>query len=178
VGFVHFRKVGRVEPTFLLGQKKPWLFSRSGRIFRQRTAAHVLAEAIVKSFLRNGQQLIQYGQLVGVCTAAVVVSPFWLRWGLWLMFSLLLGFWVRSFWRGRCSHALFHVWFPKGSIPKSGWVIDFSVLHLLGFLPLSVAVGIVSFSGWWGLWMIPAGWGAGRLTAHLFADWEACRCVR
>lgn len=129
-------------------KKRPWLFPRSGRIFRKQTAAHVLAEAVIKSFFRNGQQLIQYGQLVGVCTMAVVVSPFWLRWGLWLLFSLLLGLWVRSYWRGWCSHALFRVWFPEGSIPKSGFIIAFSVLHLLGFLPLSVAVGIPSFGGW------------------------------
>ncbi|MDN4592697.1 hypothetical protein [Polycladomyces subterraneus] len=64
------------------------------------------------------------------------------------------------------------MWFPAGSIPKSGLVIAFSVLHLIGFLPLSVAVGIVSFSGWWVLWMIPAGWAAGRFTVHLFAGWE------
>ncbi|MDN4592698.1 ABC transporter permease [Polycladomyces subterraneus] len=58
-------------------KKRPWLFPRSGRIFRKQTAAHVLAEVVIKSFFRNGHQLIQYGQLVGVCTAAVVASPFW-----------------------------------------------------------------------------------------------------
>jgi ABC-2 type transport system permease protein len=153
-------------------KKRPWLFPHSGRIFRKRTAAHVLAEAVIKSFFRNGQQLIQYGQLVGVCTTAVVASPLWLRWGLWLLFSVLLGLWVRSFWRGWRSHALFRVWFPEGTVPKSGLVTAFTVLHLFGFLPLSVAVGIVSLGGWGGWWMIPAGWAVARLTAHLFAGWE------
>ncbi|MBN2907970.1 ABC transporter permease [Polycladomyces sp. WAk] len=160
-------------------KKKPWLFPRSGRIFRQRTAAHVLAEAIIKSFLRNGQQLIQYGQLVGVCTAAIVASPFWLRWGLWLMFSLLLGFWVRSFWRGWCSHVLFHVWFPEGSIPKSGLVIAFSFLHLLGFLPLSVAVGIVSFKRLVGIVDDPRRLGGGAVSRPPVCRLgSVCRCVR
>lgn len=75
----------------------PWLFRRSQRLFRRRTAGHALAEFAVKAFFRSGTQLRLYVQFTAVGTFAVWYVPGFLKWAVWPVLLLLLALWMKQY---------------------------------------------------------------------------------
>ncbi|MEW9031651.1 MAG: ABC transporter permease [Planifilum fimeticola] len=154
-------------------KKRPLLFPRSNPLFRRRTVSHIVAEAVIKSFLRSGRQLIPYFQLVAVCAVALLVTPTALRWGCWILFSFLFSLWGRSVWREwRSSNGMFDVWAQSGFKVRGAFQKAVFVLQQIGFLPLSAVMGAVTFGPWGMVWMIGAGWAFSRYTVSLFARRE------
>lgn len=153
--------------------KRPWLFPRSTPLFRRRTASRIVAEAVIKSFLRSGRQLVPYFQLVAFCAVALLVTPTVLRWGCWILFSFLFSLWGRSVWREwRSSNGMFAVWAQSGFKVRGAFQKAVFVLQQIGFLPLSAVMGAVTFGPWGMVWMIGAGWAVSWYTVSLFARRE------
>lgn len=179
---IDYEQIQRMKWTsFLLGRsgvihrprywvkKRPLLFPRSNPVFRKRTASNIVAEAVIKSFLRSGRQLLSYCQFVVFCVFALIVTPVWLRWACWILFSVLFALWGRSFWREwRSSNGLFNVWAQSDFKTRTAYQKAVFVLQQIGFLPLSAVMGTVTFGVWGTVLMLPAGWALSYVTVFLF----------
>jgi ABC-2 type transport system permease protein len=155
-------------------KKRPLLFRHSNPIFRRRTASHIVAEAVIKSFLRSGHQLVPYGQFIAVCAFALLVTSMGLRWGCWILFSFLFSLWGRSFWREwRSANGMLHVWSQAGFQAHRAYRKAVFVLQQIGFLPLSAFLGAVTFGPWGMILMVPAGWALSYVIVFLFFRLEA-----
>ncbi|MGG0717391.1 ABC transporter permease [Robertmurraya massiliosenegalensis] len=90
-----------LEKTKVITRKRPWLFRKSRRIFRRRTATNGFIELFAKVFIRNSSHLLTYFQICSVTAAAVlIIPPLWIKCVilggfLLMMWSWLVGVWER-----------------------------------------------------------------------------------
>ncbi|PAQ13503.1 hypothetical protein CD798_15565 [Bacillaceae bacterium SAOS 7] len=88
-----------MEKPKVVKRKKPFLFRRSKRIFKQRTEEHGFMELFIKILIRNLTYLSGYFRLVSVTGAAIVVVPPILFKVLILIgFSFFIHGWIISLW--------------------------------------------------------------------------------
>jgi ABC-2 type transport system permease protein len=91
---------GIVEPSKTAAssatRKRPWIFRRSQRLFRRRTPVNGVTEFVLKACVRSKVQRRLYLQFIAIMAAALVLSPIWLKYMLWLVSSLLLALWMKK----------------------------------------------------------------------------------
>lgn len=88
-----------IEKPVVTKRKKPLLFRRSKRIFKNRSQITGCIELFIKIFIRNYSYLSGYFVLINVTTAAIVIAP-----PIWIKVTILLGFlimmysWISIVW--------------------------------------------------------------------------------
>nr|WP_275296775.1 ABC transporter permease [Bacillus sp. REN10] len=88
-----------MEKPKVMKRKKPFLFRKSRRIFKQRTEEHGLIELFMKILIRNLTYLSGYVRLVSVTAGAIVVVPPVLFKVLILIgFSFFIHGWIINVW--------------------------------------------------------------------------------
>ena len=153
-------------------RKRPWLFPRSIPLFRRRTVSRIVAEAVIKSFLRSGRQLVPYFQLVAVCAFALLGDPAPFAVGV-LDFVFLSVFPVGAFrLEGVAfSNGMFDVWSQSGFKVRGAFHKAVFVLQQIGFLPLSAVMGAVTFGAWGAVWMLLPVGRSPMLPFSCFSAW-------
>lgn len=85
-------KLPKIKPP----RKKPLLYGKSNRLFKERTPKKGFLELFIKAVTRNTEYIRKYIQLIGVTGAAIVILP-----PLWLKLSIAFaGFFFLLFWLG------------------------------------------------------------------------------
>ncbi len=148
---------------------RPWLFSHSNPLFKERNAGNLLAEVCFKSVLRNRTHLVIYGQLIVLCMAIVLSFPLEWKWVIWLGFALILTKFVELFWL-EMKNSEFVQMFPwkHEDLSKAAEKALF-FLMILGFLPISFAFGMQLYSWLGALAVMLVGGVIGYYTAKAVA---------
>lgn len=146
---------GIIEKKKRIQTKRPILFSKSNHLFKQRTTVNILAEMIVKSFFRNSGNLKLYFQFVVIGVFAIISTPFWFRWVLWILLALLLISWIKSYRREifLSPFISMYKWKYQDLIASNRKSVFLLVLP--GFLILSLFLGAMSFHGFGVIFVIP-----------------------
>lgn len=80
-------------------RKSPRLYSKSGRLFRNRTRRNGFLELFIKVATRNLEHILRYLQILGITSAAVAtLPPIWLKIAISLFGFLFLLSWTNSVW--------------------------------------------------------------------------------
>lgn len=174
-------QAGQVHPAkpLVLGNR-PWLFRSSNPIFRKRNTVNVLAETILKAIIRR--ELWQYLQMSGLGLSVMMVIPTPVKWGVWIMLSILFPLWVRSVFREIAGSGLIRMLLKDtkewmAGVEKASFCLTLPITSLYG-----VITGWAAF-GWWGipLMVIIGGAVAYSVNAFVFelerARWETMKGV-
>ncbi|WP_438433052.1 ABC transporter permease [Gorillibacterium sp. sgz500922] len=164
-------------------RRRPLLFRRSGRIFRKRTAANVLAESGLKGLLRNPQQVKNYLVITGVFAGGSLLT----RIGIgsqpvftviWLVSGLILCYYVRLQWGEFQQNAFFGLfsWKP-GSWYNALRTYVFSAM-LPGFLVVGAAVWLPAVSAARAVVMLPVAVGIAYMLSTVYSSFAALRMDR
>ena len=136
---------------------RPLVFRRSNPLFKERTAPNLLTEACLKSVLRSKSRLVTYGQLVFLCVAVILALPPNWKWAAWFGFSLLLANFVELFWRETRNSPVIQLFPWKREDHAKAASKAIFLLMLVGFLPLSLALGLEVYSWLGALALLPVG---------------------
>ncbi len=129
----------------LVINNRPLLFGRSNPLFKDRNAVNLLTEACVKSVIRS-KDLFTYVQLIVLCLAIIVSFPLEWAWLIWFGLAFLLSKFVELFWR-KTKNAHFLQLFPWQAEDQNKAASQaIFILMLIGFLPLSFALGMRVYS--------------------------------
>lgn len=79
---------------------RPIVFAKSNRLFKRFDGGTVLAEMILKSFIRRFPLVRTWLGFTGICVVALLLSPAVLKPYEMLAFMLLLSSWFITHWRG------------------------------------------------------------------------------
>lgn len=155
-------------PTF----RRPWLFLRSGRLFRATDAGTLLAEMRIKAFLRSSSLRVLAG-FVSICSYAITKVPPSAAFALMIAFVAMGASWLRLQWQQ---------WYEEEFVAQFPWqakeaerAIRLSRFWLL--LPAVLvwsAIGGYGLLGWWGAAAAPAVCAAVWLLASRY-EWGARR---
>lgn len=155
-----------------LRRKKPLLFPGSGKLFRARSADHVLAESLIKAAFRTGSKLklMGYGGLA--FAMAVGVSPAGgFRVGVLLAVSLMNVYMASGFAKEGAEEGFIRMFHWEdgvrfGALQKAGLGISLPVCLLLAGL-----TGMLEQGGWGALLYLPLGFACAWTGAWLFGIW-------
>lgn len=123
-------------------RKRPYLFPKSGRVFRKETPAHRLADTYMKLFLRNSGMLRIYLGILGLANVFIIWAPVWLKWGGWVAILCLLAAWLRGHVKESEGHSFLHLWHWDPETKRNA--AETSIYFLM--LPNAVITGAVL--GW------------------------------
>ncbi|MBO9606521.1 MAG: ABC transporter permease [Paenibacillaceae bacterium] len=154
-------------------RKRPLLWRSSNRLFRKRTPANGLAEAIVKSFFRSRAQMGVLLRLLplGVAALSLPFLPLWVKGVVWFGFALLLGYWLRSYWQEMARGEFVGMFRWRQADKHAAAQKAIGAMLLPVFLPMSAAIGISSLP-WFGVFVtLAAGWALAWLVSHVMAPW-------
>ncbi len=89
-----------INPEIHMPKQKPKkrsiiLWSRSERIFKRRTPVNGVTELFIKAFLREKTYIFNYFQFLSLTSALIVLSPIWLKWGVFAAFWFFFQEWLR-----------------------------------------------------------------------------------
>ncbi|PLR79111.1 hypothetical protein CU633_01705 [Bacillus sp. V3-13] len=94
-----FQMAPELETPRMTVRKRPWLFRKSKRIFKKRTAENGFIELFIKIFLRNHSYWTIYVQIVSVSSAAIlIIPPLWIRSLIGIGFLIMLHSWLGLMW--------------------------------------------------------------------------------
>ncbi|MBS4200060.1 ABC transporter permease [Bacillus sp. FJAT-49732] len=80
-------------------RNSPRLYSKSNRIFKNRTPKNGFIELFIKATTRNIEYIIGYFQIMGVTSAAMVIlPPIWLKVTMASLGTIFLLIWLGSVW--------------------------------------------------------------------------------
>ncbi|MFT4414938.1 ABC transporter permease [Fredinandcohnia humi] len=86
-------------------KKDPFFYKNSKRIFKQRNPEKALKELYLKVFFRNKGYILQYLQIIGVTTSALlVIPPLWIKLIFYLGFSIIIRVWLRVIYKKTLSN--------------------------------------------------------------------------
>ncbi|WP_257789043.1 ABC transporter permease [Paenibacillus larvae] len=152
-------------------RKRPWLFRSSQRLFRKRTPANGLTEALIKQTFRNQRERLSYVQFIMISSIGAGLAPETIRIIVWVAIACLLTLWVKMNVKEGLQAPFLRLFFLEDwdkiqAVRKSVFWIS-SVL----FAPISLAAGVASF-GWAGIVLGPlAGAAAAFIASQLFTTW-------
>ncbi|MBS4216753.1 ABC transporter permease [Bacillus sp. FJAT-49711] len=120
----------------------PRLYSRSNRIFKNRTPKNGFIELFIKATTRNIEYITGYLQIMGVTSAAIVIlPPVWLKITMAFLGTVFLLTWLRSVWHKVIgSHAFTKkyaaedAYFEAKKIVTSLLIISFIILISCSFI--------------------------------------------
>ncbi|MTI82026.1 MAG: hypothetical protein FH758_14345 [Firmicutes bacterium] len=138
-------------------RKRPLLFRSSNTLFKKRNAANALTELCIKSVLRNSKHLLQYFQLVVLCTIIIYTFPLGWKWLLWLLVPFLITSFIRYFWQEAVTSDFVKI-FPWKDKDKITAIKKFMfIITLPGYLLISFVLGFQVFSWTGSLLILPIG---------------------
>ena len=156
-----------------LPKQKVRLLRRSGPLlpsFMGKWQTRQVADAALKSALRERGYLRMYLQFSGVSLAATIVGPLWVGWIVVPLMLLLFSMWLRGLWLQFAEHA-----FPPVATMDRG-LLDSACGPAVGLqmLPiafaLSACLGVKMFGAWWGVLALGVpGAAVGMLLAYMLA---------
>src|SRR5699024_2749759 len=80
-------------------RKRPILYAKSNRLFRQRTAKNGFLELFIKATTRNIEYMLRYFQMIGITSLAMILIPvFWYRLAIFLFGFLFVRSWIKNVW--------------------------------------------------------------------------------
>ncbi len=98
VGFIYQFSL-QTEKISVIKRTRPWLFPRSGAIFRKRTPVNGFKELFLKLFLRNKLYLSSYMRMLFFTAAAIIiVPPLWAKILIFVVFIFMAAGWFESVW--------------------------------------------------------------------------------
>jgi ABC-2 type transport system permease protein len=127
---------------------KPFFFTHSSLIFKQRNSANGLTELYLKSFVRSGIQLKLYLQFIAIGTVflALPILPKTVKVILWLVLSAFFCNWLKAYWFEVMDSPFVQMFSWKDTdIQKAAQKGIFFVM-LPGYSILSLTVGISAFT--------------------------------
>jgi len=180
VGFILRNQVIK-KPTY--PRRRPLLFHHSGRIFRKRTAANVLAESGLKGLMRNPQQVKNYVTITAVFAAGSLLT----RIGanaqaaltvIWFVAGFVLCYYVRLQWGEFQENAFFGLfsWKP-GSWYNALRIYVFCAM-LPGFLIVGAAVWLPVVSAAQAIVLLPVAVGIAYVLSSIYSSFAALRMDR
>ncbi len=88
-----------IEKPAVSKRKRPLLFRRSKRIFKNRSAINGFIELFIKNFIRNLYYLSSFFQIIFATTAAIVVlPPLWMKIVVSIGFLFMMRLWLLLVW--------------------------------------------------------------------------------
>lgn len=88
-----------LEKAKVSNRKRPWLYRKSGRMFKKRNAENGFSELFLKVLIRNSTYWSGYLQIVSVTIAALImVPPVWIKVVVFIAFIVMLHSWLMSIW--------------------------------------------------------------------------------
>ncbi|MBP3039286.1 ABC transporter permease [Bacillaceae bacterium Marseille-Q3522] len=94
-----FRASPDLEKPKIIKRNKPFLFRRSKRLFKKRTAENAFLELFIKIIIRNLTYLSGYFRLIGVTgTAIILIPPTVLKIGVAGFFAFFIFDWMANVW--------------------------------------------------------------------------------
>ncbi|MDE5167098.1 ABC transporter permease [Paenibacillus larvae] len=145
-------------------RKRPWLF-------RKRTPANGLTEALIKQTFCNQRERLSYVQFIMISSIGAGLAPETIRIIVWVAIACLLTLWVKMNVKEGLQAPFLRLFFLEDwdkiqAVRKSVFWIS-SVL----FAPISLAAEVASF-GWAGIVLGPlAGAAAAFIASQLFTTW-------
>ncbi|SDI80069.1 ABC transporter permease [Natribacillus halophilus] len=135
---------GHVEKQPLFTRSKPYLFSKSQRIFKRSGGAYRLAEIYIKLFLRDKSSIKLYLQLTGITMVGMFLLPVWAKGVLWLatMTMLLALLMIKEKIRQSGEHSYLNMFRWHEATRQNG----IEIAHFYLLLPISLVTGAVV--GW------------------------------
>jgi ABC-2 type transport system permease protein len=126
----------------LLSKKPILLFRKSKRLFQNRTKINGLTEIILKSFLRHRHYLISYFQILFITSFAIIISPIWIKWLVFILFVFFINAWSKALYKKMSSSAFFTVVPIQSDTTKEASlrfrrILIFPLILLLGIVLLS-----------------------------------------
>lgn len=88
------------KPAKILpARKRPILYAKSNRLFRQRTAKNAFLELFIKATTRNIEYMLRYFQMIGITSLAMILIPvFWYRVAIFIFGFFFVRSWIRNVW--------------------------------------------------------------------------------
>ncbi|MCJ8009543.1 ABC transporter permease [Lederbergia wuyishanensis] len=119
-------------------RRNPRLYSKSNRIFRNRTPKNGFIELFIKATTRNIEYIIGYFQIMGVTSAAMVIlPPLWLKITMAVLGTIFLLIWLGSVWHKVIgSHS-----FTKKFATQEAYYEGKKVVSTILLIPFIILVG-------------------------------------
>ena len=127
---------------------KPFFFTNSNLIFKQRTPINGLIELYLKSFVRNGIQLKLYVQFVAVAVAILALPflPITIKIIIWLVLSIFFSTWLKSYFYEVLDSPFVQMFSWKETDRQGAAQKGIFYVMLPGYSLLSLTVGLSSLS--------------------------------
>jgi ABC-2 type transport system permease protein len=127
---------------------KPFLFTNSNLIFKQRTSINGLIELYLKSFVRSGVQIKLYLQFIAAGTGllAIPILPKTFKIILWLLLSAFFSNWLKAYWYEVIDSPFVQMFSWKDTDRQSAAQKGIFYVMLPGYSLLSLTLGLSSFS--------------------------------
>jgi ABC-2 type transport system permease protein len=88
-----------LEKVKVSNRKRPWLYRKSGRMFKNRSVENGFSELFLKVLIRNSTYWSGYLQIVSITIAAlIIVPPVWIKVVVFIAFVVMLHSWLMSIW--------------------------------------------------------------------------------
>ncbi|WP_172256579.1 ABC transporter permease [Saccharibacillus deserti] len=163
------RAVDKPQPP----KRKALLLRRSGPLlprFAGSWQTRQIADAALKSAMRERGYAGMYLQFLGISLAAAAVGPVWLGWIVVPLMLLLFSIWLRGLWVTFASHAFPPVAAMDSVLLDSACAPAVGIQMLPLAFALSACLGVKVFAAWWGaaVFGLPGAF-AGMLLAYLLA---------
>lgn len=131
-------------------RKRPLLFRKSQAIFPGHSPASGLAESIVKVFARTRVQIQTYLMLLFISASTIWTAPIAAKWILWLLVSLVLSTWMRTFSRNVLKGPMKGIFKLEDAMIIKASSQSVFWLALPAFVLISLLLGYVTY-GWLGV---------------------------
>lgn len=165
-GLMLRRVLDKPRPT----RYKPWVFRKSQRLLKSKLPEIRFAAAGIKALVRNPTHLKLYSAFTGVSMVAILISPAILKWGLLIVLSLLMAYWLTSFWILFAGDDYIGI-LPFSKAQKADAGAKAMPILLIPYAVLCSAVVCIPLYGWWGgLLFIPVGYFTGVVIAGMFSS--------
>lgn len=131
-------------------RKRPLLFRKSQGIFPGLSPASGFAESIIKVFARSRNQIQTYLMLIFISASTIWTAPIAAKWILWLLVSVVLSTWMRTFSRNVLKGPMKGIFKLEDGIIMKASSQSVFWLALPAFVLLSLLLGYVTY-GWLGV---------------------------
>lgn len=134
------------KPPTRLG-KRPFLFRKSRRIFKESTPENGLLEVLIKGLLRHSVYLRSYLHLIGLTLFAITVFPVWMKWIVYILFVLFLQYnaWLKGLYEKMLDEYFFTVVPIKAQVREAVWlrfkrILMIPAVSFTGFVTLILTI--------------------------------------
>jgi ABC-2 type transport system permease protein len=148
---------------------KPWIFRKSQPLLASKNPESRFTAAGIKALVRNPAHLKLYFAFTGVSMGAILIVPAFLKWGLLVVLSLLMSYWLSSFWLLFAGDDYIGI-LPFTKTQKAGAGSKAMQILLIPYAVLCAGVVCIPLYGWLGLLLFaPLGYGVGTFISRIFS---------